>query len=364
MDSNAFEASLGTNATLAVVLLCAFALLRPRVPAVYAPRARLKHVEQHPPDLGDGLLEWLRPLFEMDERCVLASAGLDVVMYLRFVRLSSQLFAAVTVLAWVGLVPLMHWGPEPAQQTEMGVGRNDTRNATSVPWLHGLAITHVPDASPVLWGHLVYVYLFTALALLLLHVNYRGYAALRYEAMAKVSAASAHRCWVLVTDIPEELADEERLHAYFTNLYPASFVCVNQARDTSKLDRVLAERDRVLQRLECLLHAERRAQCRPQHRRFNNSPLGDKLGLGALFGSKCDSIAWYEAQLERLNRREPSPQHGHARVARPCCRAATRLMRHASCLAKKSVAIPGIARRQEVPAAREKGHATQMQRCI
>ena len=97
------EASLGTNVPMCLVLFCAFALLRPRVPAIYAPRVRLQTLQQRPPELGDGFWDWLGPLLALDERAVLASAGLDVVMYLRFVRLSSQLFAVATVLGWVFL---------------------------------------------------------------------------------------------------------------------------------------------------------------------------------------------------------------------------------------------------------------------
>jgi hypothetical protein len=299
------EASLGTNVPMCLVLFCAFALLRPRVPAIYAPRVRLQTLQQRPPELGDGFWDWLGPLLALDERAVLASAGLDVVMYLRFVRLSSQLFAVATVLGWVMLVPLMHFEkPTAEQMTEMGVHNatgNETGNASSThTWLQGLSITHVPDASPVLWGHVTYAYLFTVLALVLLHVNYRGYAALRYETMR---VGGVHRCWVLVTDIPVEYADEERLHNYFVLLYPGSFVCVAQARDTSKLDRILTERVKVVEWLEGLLHAERCTQKRPAHRRFSNWPLGDKLGLGALMGSKHDSIDWYQAELQRLNSR-------------------------------------------------------------
>ena len=204
-SADAFLASLGINAFLALAFLLLFSLLRLRSPSIYSPRAA--SAAQRPADLPPGLFGWLRPLLALDERAVFESAGLDVTMYLRFVRLSLHLFAVSSLVGCAGLMPLVLWYP---YDSELLALHNMTGNTT---WLESLAITHVPDASPVLWGHFVFVYLFTMLTLALLHINYRDYTAFRHESMVK---GGAHLSWVLVKEIPDTYADEEELHRLFS----------------------------------------------------------------------------------------------------------------------------------------------------
>ena len=99
-------------------------------------------------------------------------------MFLRFVRLSFQLFLMSMMIATAGLFPLMQFYPDETQPLlqQLLSGNNATGNAT---WIEGLSIAAIPDGSHILWGHLIFVYMITALALVLLHRNYQGFTALR-----------------------------------------------------------------------------------------------------------------------------------------------------------------------------------------
>jgi len=270
---DAFVASLAMNAGIGVAFLAAFSILRQQRPSYFAPRVLLcadkssgqvSTFRRHPPpELPPGLVGWIGSLLAIDEAVVLQSAGLDAIMLLRFVRLSFQLFLTTSFVGAAFLVPLMKFNPS-----------GDTSNYSTTSnssWIEGLSIAAIPDGSHLLWGHLLFVYTISGLALVLLHHNYQGFTSLRcvlsfhslvlafaphgtfccvlqrsqrterlsrfvksafrlvfsrtrrHECMGR---GASHHCWVLVEEIPTEYATEENVYRFFQTMYPHTLACV------------------------------------------------------------------------------------------------------------------------------------------
>ena len=245
------------------------------LPVVYSPRSLTS--QPPPPPLPCGLFEWLAPLLAIDETSVLETAGLDVTIYLRFLRVAFQIFVSASLFGCAVLIPIIRIAPDlsfPDTQTNMTAGNSS--NAQAVPWLDNLSITHVRCGSPLFYGHLALAYLITLLAFYLLHINYREYGRLRQcfilgshcpiehphdhnEEWRK--AVQPHHSWVMVNDIPEQYRSEAALGTFFAHMYPQTFACCIFARDTREIAKKVAKRQQVLERLErCCARARARAR--------------------------------------------------------------------------------------------------------
>ena len=106
-DRDAFLTSVWVNLLFGLFFFLAFCALRPRLPISYAPRVRLERGSPHvPPTLPSGFFAWIKPLIQIDEMHLTASAGLDATMYLRFLYLSWQLLAAASVVGCGVVLPV------------------------------------------------------------------------------------------------------------------------------------------------------------------------------------------------------------------------------------------------------------------
>ena len=81
---------------LSLVTILAFSVLRPRNKLIYAPRSKYSTEEKRPPKIDDGLLSWIGPLRTMKETDMLVDAGLDAVVFLRFLRMCRWLWVKGT----------------------------------------------------------------------------------------------------------------------------------------------------------------------------------------------------------------------------------------------------------------------------
>lgn len=306
-----FLASLAINSGLGLAFFLTFVVLRSTSPSVYSPRShgrRLLAAQPPPPLLPHALFAWLGPLLAIDETCTLETAGLDVAMYLRFLRVAFQIMIAASLFGFAVLIPIIRFAPDlsfPDTQTspQSWLDSNSTSGNSSseqaVPWLDNLSITHVRIGSPLFYAHLALAYLLTFLTLFLLHVNYRGYASLRQHRFILRGQYTGERCtehresmpdcfdafvddkeelrmapppphcctvqnhhsWVLVNDIPEEYRSEEALGTFFAQMYPHAYACCIFARDTRVVAKKVAKRQTVLEKLEhCCAKAQFRAR--------------------------------------------------------------------------------------------------------
>ena len=104
---DAFVTSLYINVLFGLFFFLAFCLLRTRLEVIYSPRVRLLKGSPHCPSaLPRGLFAWIKPLIQLEETKLTASAGLDATMYLRFLYLSFQLFSAASIFGCCAVLPV------------------------------------------------------------------------------------------------------------------------------------------------------------------------------------------------------------------------------------------------------------------
>lgn len=88
----AIIAGLLTSATISGIVLLIFSILRPRHKIVYAPKVKYANEKKAPPPIDDGLLSWLKPVWQCTDEYLLDKIGLDAVLFLRFWRMCRNIF--------------------------------------------------------------------------------------------------------------------------------------------------------------------------------------------------------------------------------------------------------------------------------
>lgn len=152
--------SLGVTA--AVVLL--FSFFRPYHTVVYAPK--LKHADDSraPPPLGKGPFSWVPPLWQTTEKDMVRMAGLDAVIFLRFINMLRNMFIVMAVIGCAVLVP---------------VNYTQSIRFDSDTWLMRLTPSNVWNEAQ--WATVLCAWLFNIVVLGLLWWNYRKVMNLRRE---------------------------------------------------------------------------------------------------------------------------------------------------------------------------------------
>lgn len=141
-----------------------------------------------------------------------------------FLRTSFLFFLTCTIVAFGVLVPInyrengtLEGVPPPSNSTGGGGGNKDLgADAFAVPSLTSFRpVNH--GSTLYLTSHLVFAYVFTILALVFLHRNWRRYIPLRQLFSLELARSIPART-VLITDLPRHLRSERALADYFENL--------------------------------------------------------------------------------------------------------------------------------------------------
>ncbi|KAF9306577.1 hypothetical protein BGZ91_008549, partial [Linnemannia elongata] len=128
---------------VSAALFLAFAILRSRVPRVYAPKTYMGPDRERPDTTSSrGLLGWVLGARQMNELDFVDRCGLDAYMFLDFLNKSFFLFMGFGILAIPILIPL------------------NAYRQLSLVGLNRLTIGNVADQKR-LWGHLILTVLFS-----------------------------------------------------------------------------------------------------------------------------------------------------------------------------------------------------------
>ncbi|KAJ1914538.1 hypothetical protein IWQ60_008773 [Tieghemiomyces parasiticus] len=221
----AFAAGLGA------VLFVIFCLLRFRWPTVYAPRSRLRRVA--PMKLPFRFLGWLLPVINTSEMFMLQTVGLDAVMFLRFFKLSIAIFSVLAVPGLCILIPINVVGSDYASSAF-------------------LSMNAIPDSSPYLVPHLIFVYIFSLVVYYyLLRYTYH-FLALRWHYLLR-NAGSVEARSVMVTNIPSYLQDPQMLRHFFEELEIGKVEEVYIVGQSADLPALVRSRAKHLRKLEALV---------------------------------------------------------------------------------------------------------------
>ncbi|KAJ2159055.1 hypothetical protein GGF46_003314 [Coemansia sp. RSA 552] len=214
-----------------------FCLLRFRWPDVYAPRGRLLFAA--PARVGKSFLGWISMVLSAKDFDIMYSAGLDALLVLRLFKMLGALSLTASVLGLFVVVPLkVVLDPETK---EGGLGDM---------WsLYSRITTAAMGSERPLVVHFAFAYVFTALVYYYFSRFAYQAVSLRWHYLMRVRNTRPARS-VMVTGIPEELAEEEKLKHHFERSGLGPVVSVEIVPRIERLGVLVRRRLRLLVLIE------------------------------------------------------------------------------------------------------------------
>ncbi|KAK7721331.1 hypothetical protein SLS64_001627 [Diaporthe eres] len=228
-DPFSSEATSSLGVTAAVVLL--FSFFRPYHTVVYAPK--LKHADESraPPPLGKGPFSWIPPLWQTTEKDMIRMAGLDAVIFLRFINMLRNMFIIMAIIGCAVLVP---------------VNYTQSIRFDSDTWLMRLTPSNVWNEAQ--WATVLSAWLFNIVVLGFLWWNYRKVLHLRREYFETTDGM------MQLYDIPKKLSSDEGIARLIDMVAPnSSFSRTAIARDVKILPKLVEQHEKCVRKLEKVL---------------------------------------------------------------------------------------------------------------
>eukprot|EP01105_Mastigella_eilhardi_P004477 TRINITY_DN1597_c0_g2_i1.p1 TRINITY_DN1597_c0_g2~~TRINITY_DN1597_c0_g2_i1.p1 ORF type:complete len:919 (-),score=191.42 TRINITY_DN1597_c0_g2_i1:71-2722(-) len=276
-------AALVVLGTLGAVLLAPFVLVRNSFPGIYQPKAlRYPKMKPAPSRLWDLVRSMLR---RQKSDKLLREQGMDALVYIRFVELSTILCAAVGLVSLVVLMPI----------NAHGNYSKEGNTTLSITGLDTFSISNVAPGSNKLWAHLTVLFVNTLMVWTMLFFFFRKY--MHYTMMYSRSGGIHHNS-VLVKGVPPTWSTKH-LYQVVVSAFPG-VSAIERVVVIKDLDKAKAKRDQTIFELErAVLKLEKTGQ-RPTHR----------VGPGPVHGCLClfpcveqrvvDSIDFYRDQWGQL----------------------------------------------------------------
>lgn len=256
----------------------AFCFLRPRWTSLYAARKKQKNAASILPELPDTFFGWIPALYRITEDQVLASAGLDAFVvssskgprttdaqclihwqFLHFFKMATKYIAITFFFSLVVLLPVhVH---DTGSFGLPVLGNSTTNSTTAFGAYHNappaLGISRSGKAAKgkeskptdlMLWIYVVFVYLFSILALYLIVTETKKVIRIRQDYLGSQSTVTDRT--IRLSGIPEELRSEEMIKEAIENLQIGKVERVLLCKDWKELDDLVARRMSIVRKLE------------------------------------------------------------------------------------------------------------------
>ncbi|KAG0064239.1 hypothetical protein BGZ89_009257 [Linnemannia elongata] len=217
---------------VSAALFLAFAILRSRVPRVYAPKTYMGPDRERPDTTSSrGLLGWVLGARQMNELDFVDRCGLDAYMFLDFLNKSFFLFMGFGILAIPILIPL------------------NAYRQLSLVGLNRLTIGNVADQKR-LWGHLILTVLFSLATLAMGIFGVKQYITRRQHYLLTARhAKSLQATTILVCGIPIGEETLQSLHSIFS-VFPGGVKRIWPAYSAADLQKDVLKRITLTDKLE------------------------------------------------------------------------------------------------------------------
>jgi hypothetical protein len=248
------------SAMLGLSAFVGFCILRPRWRTLYA--ARTSRPNFSLPALPDTFLGWVPVLYRVTEDEVLASAGLDAFVFLRFFKMAIRLFVVMWFFATAVLWPINYYFVDrQVKDDHFAVSRSAFETLIHPEIPQTLMSPHVlghddhgdddttwnPDMG-YLWAYLVFTYFFTAL--IIYYMNWETFRVIRVRQDYLGTQSTVTDRTFRLSGLPHNLRDETAIRELVEKLGIGRVESVTLCRDWAKLDQMMEQRNVFLRRLE------------------------------------------------------------------------------------------------------------------
>lgn len=255
----------GISASIGVVLVVVFSILRTRVPDVYKHRYLLNTWKSHDnfngrrvaitePRPTNSFLGWLGPVFNTSEEEVVSKISLDAAMFFRFLRTAFLICAAVSLF---GLFVLM---PTYGTSTNKNLLSNDP---DFVSGLRIVSLANVPSGDGRFWATVVAEFYIAFVVMSLLAADFAHYAKLRRK--YRVSDNPVNFA-AIVFDVPREQRSEAAIRDRFEAIVPGQVADVILIRSPAAALKLQAKLDTAVMKRELAEHVRAVKGADPQMR--------------------------------------------------------------------------------------------------
>ncbi|KAH1258265.1 CSC1-like protein [Glycine max] len=273
--------SASINLLSALAFLFAFGILRlqPFNDRVYFPKWYLKGIRGSPTgsnrvkkfvnlDFGTYIrfLNWMPAALHMPEPELIDHAGLDSAVYIRIYLLGVKIFAPITLLAFMVLVPVNWFG-----KTLQARGPKDLTFSS----IDKISISNIPFGSDRFWVHIVMSYVFSSWTCYSLYKEYKVIAEMRLRFLA-AERRRPDQFTVLVRNVPPD---------------PDESVVYN----ANKLACIAAEKKKLI---NWHVYYQNKYERNPSKRPTT------RTGFLGFLGNKVDAIDHYTAIIDNLSKQE------------------------------------------------------------
>jgi len=277
-----------------VTVLCAvifvgsvlfFSFLRLRF-QIYAPRLLL--IENKICTLANlpkSFFAWVSPAIRATDDDIFTFAGIDALVYVRFLKLVLKLALFTLPYGFIVLLPINVNG---------GNGLTDG--------LDKMSMSNVTKSSNALWAHFIAVWLYTLATLYLTYVEWQVYIKYRQRYLKR---GSGNQFAVLVRDIPSNMTENQDLKRNLDELFPNKISSIYVISDLTKWQNLVKKHDALVIKYErAKFYAEKTGKV-PE---VSKHPCGTKV----------DAIEQYEKDLELIQEQIIDEKNRGDYIPLPC----------------------------------------------
>ncbi|KAL4199489.1 hypothetical protein AMTRI_Chr03g51400 [Amborella trichopoda] len=290
------------NILSAFAFLLAFAVLRiqPVNDRVYFSKWYLSESRRSPKHSGNtigkfvnlnfwtylGFLNWMPGALKMSQSKLIEHAGLDSAVYLRIYLLGLKIFAPMTILSILILVPV-----NVSSST-----LNFLKRELVVSDIDRISISNVSPGSQRFWFHLSLAYLYTLWTCYMLYKEYNTISFMRLHYLA-----SQHRrvdqFTVSVKNIPIASGHtiSETVDHFFRTNHPNHYIGHQVVYNGNKFARLVRKKERLRNWLD---YYQLKYERHPEKKRPTT-----RRGFFGLCGERVDSIDYYTQRINVLEKR-------------------------------------------------------------
>ncbi|KAH3761384.1 early responsive to dehydration protein [Pelomyxa schiedti] len=281
---------------LALFMMVMFVVLRKKYGPVYHPKATRTGLVPPP---SSALSLFYNLIIGQPDSAVLREQGLDALLYLSFTKGCLLVSFILSVEAVVTLIPIDIFGGDKSQQ----LLSSDSTEPPDVNGIDVTSISNVADGSPLLWAHLVSMFVNSAVVWLMVLWLYRKYVSLLH---AYRKSGDIHHLAVFFENVPRTW-DAQKLQDFLLSTFP-DVVSVKRVVVIPLIDQTIDARNRACIEAErTLLKLNKsKSKKRPTHR----VPPPPQPTLTYRVSAKCclccvgervDSIKYYQGEVRRLD---------------------------------------------------------------